>query len=92
MKVDGDLEVDATIQLKIQVLYLDRQLKEAVGDKKGIKRYGNFMLPMDELVLCAIDLSGRPYFVMDLQIYRRKSVANLTQNGKRILLCGFLCQ
>ena len=40
-----------------------------VGDKKGIKRYGSSFLPMDEtLVLCAIDLSGRPYFVYDVTL------------------------
>ena len=39
-------------------------IKEALGDKKSIKRYGNMILPMDEsLVLCALDLSGRPYLV-----------------------------
>ena len=47
-------------------IVLGEAIKQAVGDKKGIKRYGSFMLPMDEtLMLCAIDLSGRPYFVMD---------------------------
>jgi imidazoleglycerol-phosphate dehydratase len=41
---------------------------EAIGDKKGIRRYGNEILPMDEsLVLSAIDLCGRPYFVMDAE-------------------------
>ena len=41
-------------------------IKEAVGDKKGINRFGYFILPMDDaLVLCAVDLCGRPYFVMD---------------------------
>ena len=40
--------------------------REAVGDKKGIKRYGSCILPMDEvLVLCAVDLSGRPYLGWD---------------------------
>jgi len=42
------------------------KIKEAVGDKKGIRRYGSCILPMDEtLVLCAVDLSGRPYLVFD---------------------------
>ena len=41
-------------------------IREAVGDKKGIKRYGSCILPMDEvLVLCAVDLSGRPYLGWD---------------------------
>ena len=43
-------------------IVLGQAIKEAIGDKKGIKRYGSFLLPMDEtLVLCAVDLSGRPY-------------------------------
>jgi imidazoleglycerol-phosphate dehydratase len=49
-------------------IVLGTALKEAIGDKKGIKRYGSCILPMDEsLVLCAIDLSGRPYFVWDAE-------------------------
>ena len=41
-------------------------IREAVGDKKGIKRYGHFILPMDEcLVVCAVDLCGRPYLSFD---------------------------
>lgn len=43
-------------------IVLGEAIKEALGDKKSIKRYGSMLLPMDEtLVLCAIDLSGRPY-------------------------------
>lgn len=64
--VDGDLEVDSHHTIEDVGIVLGEAIKEAVGDKKGIKRFGSFMLPMDEtLMLCAIDLSGRPYFSMD---------------------------
>ena len=47
-------------------IVLGNAIKKAVGDKKGIKRYGSCILPMDEtLVMCAIDLSGRPYLAFD---------------------------
>lgn len=64
--VDGDLEVDGHHTVEDTGIVLGMAIKEAIGDKKGIRRYGSFILPMDEaLVLCAIDLSGRPYFVSD---------------------------
>lgn len=48
---------------------LGQAIAKAVGDKQGIKRFGSFMLPMDEtLVLSALDLSGRPYLVYDLDL------------------------
>ena len=63
LKVDGDLEVDDHHTIEDTGIVLGTAIKNAVGDKKGIRRYGHFILPMDEvLVLCAIDLSGRPYF------------------------------
>ena len=62
----GDLEVDSHHTIEDTGIVLGQAILEAIGDKAGIKRYGHFMLPMDEtLMLCAIDLSGRPYFVMD---------------------------
>lgn len=64
--VDGDLFVDCHHTIEDTGIVLGQAIKEAVGDKKGIKRYGSCILPMDEaLVLCAIDLSGRPYYVSD---------------------------
>ena len=66
-KVDGDLEVDCHHTIEDTGIVLGQAIREAVGDKKGIRRFGNFLLPMDEtLVLGAVDLSGRPYCVCDL--------------------------
>ncbi|MCD8325666.1 MAG: imidazoleglycerol-phosphate dehydratase HisB [Lachnospiraceae bacterium] len=68
VKIDGDLKVDGHHSVEDCGLVLGQAVREAVGDKKGIRRYGYFVLPMDEvLVLCAVDLCGRPYFSMDAE-------------------------
>ena len=60
--VDGDLYVDGHHTVEDTGIVLGEAIKEAVGDKKGMKRYGLFILPMDDaLALCAIDICGRPY-------------------------------
>ena len=62
MTCDGDLNVDCHHTIEDCGIVLGNAIAQSVGDKKGIKRFGSFILPMDEvLVLCAIDLSGRPY-------------------------------
>jgi imidazoleglycerol-phosphate dehydratase len=62
----GDLKVDGHHTVEDVGIVLGNVIKNALGDKMGIKRYGSFLLPMDEtLVLCAIDLSGRPFIVFD---------------------------
>ena len=67
-KVDGDLEVDCHHTIEDTGIVLGQAIREAVGDKKGIRRFGNFLLPMDEtLVLGAVDLSGRPYLSFDAE-------------------------
>ncbi len=62
LEVEGDLYVDGHHTVEDTGIVLGQAIREALSDKAGIKRYGSFLLPMDEvLVLCAIDLSGRPY-------------------------------
>lgn len=64
--IKGDLDVDGHHTVEDAGIVLGTAIKEAVGDKKGIKRYGYFILPMDDaLALCAIDLCGRPYLNFD---------------------------
>lgn len=66
LNCEGDLAVDCHHTIEDCGIVLGNAVREAIGDKKGIKRFGSCILPMDEtLVLCAIDLSGRPYLVFD---------------------------
>ncbi|MCF0133972.1 MAG: imidazoleglycerol-phosphate dehydratase, partial [Blautia sp.] len=59
LHVKGDLQVDDHHTIEDAGIVLGTAIKEAIGNKKGIRRYGSCILPMDEcLVLCAIDLSG----------------------------------
>ena len=68
VKVAGDLHVDGHHTVEDTGIVLGQSIEQALGNKAGIKRYGNFLLPMDEtLVLCAIDLGGRPYFNFDVE-------------------------
>ena len=68
LKAEGDLEVDCHHTIEDTGIVLGTAIRQALGDKKGIRRFGSVMLPMDEcLALCAIDLSGRPFFVMDAE-------------------------
>lgn len=60
----GDLEVDAHHTVEDTSLALGQALREALGDKQGVRRYGDSLVPLDEaLVQSAVDLSGRPYLV-----------------------------
>ena len=73
LRVQGDLQVDDHHTIEDTGIVLGSVIREAVGDKKGIRRYGSFILPMDEtLVLCAVDLCGRPYFSWDAQFPTEK--------------------
>ena len=66
LSVNGDLEVDGHHTVEDTGIVLGNAIKDALGKKKGIRRYGYFILPMDDaLALCAIDLCGRPYCSFD---------------------------
>ena len=69
VQAQGDLDVDCHHTMEDLGLVLGDALNQAVGDKAGIRRYGNFLLPMDEaLAMIALDLSGRPYLVYDVKV------------------------
>ena len=69
----GDVEVDYHHSVEDIGICLGKAFTQAIGDCKGIKRYGNMMLPMDEsLVLCALDVSGRAYLAYGLDIKAEK--------------------
>lgn len=66
VQTEGDLYVDCHHTIEDTGIVLGSAIREAAGNKKGIRRYGSCILPMDEvLVLCAVDLCGRPYLSFD---------------------------
>ncbi|MHB8157475.1 MAG: imidazoleglycerol-phosphate dehydratase HisB [Desulfocucumaceae bacterium] len=72
-EVRGDLEVDAHHTIEDVGISLGRAIKEALGEKRGINRYGHILLPMDEaLVLVALDLSGRGFLGLEADFQSTK--------------------
>ena len=68
VQAQGDLEVDCHHTMEDLGLTMGHALTQALGMKEGIRRYGSFLLPMDEsLALVALDLSGRPFLVYDVE-------------------------
>lgn len=64
---DGDIEVDGHHSVEDCGIALGQAFAQAIGDKRGINRYGTFFVPMDEaLVLVSLDISGRPFLVCDM--------------------------
>jgi imidazoleglycerol-phosphate dehydratase len=73
VRARGDLEVDAHHTVEDVGLTLGQALREALGDKSGIRRFGEATVPLDEaLVTTVVDLSGRPFFVYDVRIRHAK--------------------
>jgi len=73
LKCVGDTHVDFHHTVEDIAIVLGQALLEALGDKKGIKRYGSMLLPMDEaLAQVALDISGRPFFVWDVDFVNKR--------------------
>ncbi len=69
VKASGDLEVDAHHTIEDLGIVLGKAIAEALGDKRGIRRYGHFALPMDDaLTMIALDLSGRPFLAYNVTL------------------------
>ncbi len=91
---EGDLAVDCHHTVEDTGIVLGNAVREALGDKKGIRRFGSCILPMDEtLVLCAVDLSGRDYLSVSRVrrvVYDGAHRVSGHGDGKGIFLRGIL--
>ena len=73
VRAEGDVEIDGHHTTEDVGIVLGSAVRQALGDRHGIRRYGSATLPMDEaLVTAALDLSGRPYFVFRVPIPKAK--------------------
>ncbi|HEY3374598.1 MAG TPA: imidazoleglycerol-phosphate dehydratase HisB [Candidatus Aquicultor sp.] len=69
IRAKGDLEVDGHHTVEDVGICFGQAFKQALGEKKGLHRYGHAMMPMDEsLAIVALDISGRPYLVYDAEV------------------------
>ena len=69
VRAKGDLHIDDHHTVEDTGIALGQALTEALGDKRGIRRYGSCLLPMDDaLVRCALDLSGRPFLIWNMEL------------------------
>ena len=90
VRCDGDTEVDMHHSVEDIGIWFGEALLEAIGDKKGIRRYGSCILPMDEaLVLCALDLSGRAYLGFDVVFPPEYKVGDLDTELIREFFAAF---
>lgn len=73
VEAEGDVEIDGHHTTEDLGIVLGKAVLDALGERRGIRRYGSATLPMDEaLVTCAMDLSGRPYFVWNVELPKAK--------------------
>ena len=86
----NSLETDTLVMLAYTIIALGQAFTAALGDKRGITRYGQFLMPMDEtLVLCAVDLSGRDYLGWAVELPAEKVGTFDTELAKEFWL-GFV--
>lgn len=77
IKAKGDLEVDDHHTVEDVGIVLGKAFKQAIGDKKGISRYGEASVPMDEaLASVSLDISGRPYFIYKVELNKKRKIKN----------------
>jgi imidazoleglycerol-phosphate dehydratase len=77
VKAEGDTRVDCHHTVEDTGVVLGQAMKDALGNKAGIRRYGTFFLPMDEaLAMVSLDLSGRPFLVYDVELPRVKKLGD----------------
>lgn len=86
IKAKGDIDVDTHHIVEDTGICLGSAIKEALGDKKGIRRFGFSSVPMDEaLVNISIDISGRPYFVFNVPIIKGREGSFEIEDAKEFL-------
>ncbi len=90
IKCAGDLDVDSHHTAEDIGITLGQAFKEAIGDKKGIERYGTMLLPMDEaLARVVVDISGRPYLVY-LVDFKREMIKDMATEDFKEFFKGFV--
>lgn len=90
IKCNGDLDVDSHHTSEDIGIALGQAFKEALGDKKGIERYGFFFLPMDEaMARVAVDFSGRPYLVYNID-FNRNQLGSMAAEDFKEFFKGFV--
>ena len=86
VEATGDVHIDGHHVVEDTAIVLGQALREALGDKKGIKRFGDALVPLDEaLARCVVDVAGRPYVVCtgepDAQVYARIGGSGVPYQG-----------